>query len=42
MQVADVEPPDTLLGDFVVADVAVVAANLLVAAGAEGVCRPPR
>ena len=33
---ADVEPADALLGDLVVADVAVVAADPLVAAGAEG------
>ena len=36
VQVADVEAADALLGDLVVADVAVVAANPLVAAGAEG------
>ena len=36
VQVADVEPADALLGDLVVADVAVVAADPLVAAGAEG------
>ena len=35
VQVADVEAPDALLGDLVVADVAVVAADPLVAAGAE-------
>ena len=35
MQVADVEAADALLGDLVVADVAVVAADPLVAAGAE-------
>ncbi len=37
MQVADVEAADALLGDLVVAHVAVVAADPLVAAGAEGV-----
>ena len=36
VEVADVEPPDSLLGDLVVADVAVVAADPLVAADAEG------
>ncbi len=36
VQVADVEPADALLGDLVVADVAVVAADSLIAAGAEG------
>ena len=36
MEVADVEPADALLGDLVVADVAVVAADPLIAAGAEG------
>ena len=36
VQVADVEAADALLGDLVVADVAVVAADPLVAAGAEG------
>ena len=36
MQVADVEAADALLGDLVVADVAVVAADPLVAARAEG------
>ena len=36
LQVADVEAADALLGDLVVADVAVVAADPLVAAGAEG------
>ena len=36
VQVADVEPADALLGDLVGADVAVVAADLLIAAGAEG------
>jgi len=36
VQVADVEAADPLLGDLVVADVAVVAADSLVAAGAEG------
>ena len=36
VQVADVEAADTLLGDLVGADVAVVAADLLIAAGAEG------
>ena len=35
MEVADVEPADSLLGDLVVADVAVVAANPLIAAGTE-------
>ena len=32
VEIADVEPADSLLGDLVVADVAVVAANPLVAA----------
>ena len=36
VQVADVQASDALLGDLVVADVAVVAADPLVAAGAEG------
>ena len=36
VEVADVESPDALLGDVVVADVAVVAADPLVAARAEG------
>ena len=36
VQVADVEAADALLGDLVVADVAVVAADPLVAARAEG------
>ena len=36
MEVADVEPADALLGDLVVADVPVVAADPLVAARAEG------
>src|SRR5262249_40076224 len=36
VQVADVEPPYALLGDLVVADVAVVAADPLVASRAEG------
>src|SRR4051794_4712662 len=35
LQVEDVQPPDALLGDRVVADVAVVATDALVAAGAE-------
>ena len=35
MEVADVEPADSLLSDLVVADVAIVAADPLVAAGAE-------
>lgn len=39
MEVADVEPADTLLGDLVVADVAVIAADPLVAARAEGLDR---
>ena len=37
VEVAHVEPADALLGDLVVADVAVVAADPLVAAGAERV-----
>ncbi len=41
MQVADVEAADALLGDLVVADVAVVAADPLVAARAEGVVPAP-
>ena len=35
VEIADVQPSDALLGDLVVADVAVVAADPLVAAGAE-------
>jgi hypothetical protein len=42
VQVADVEPADALLGDLIVADVAVVAADPLVAAGAEGLGARPR
>ena len=42
VQVADVEPADALLGDLVVADVAVVAADPLVAAGAERLGRRRR
>ena len=42
VQVADVEPADALLGDLVVADVAVVAADPLVAARAEGLARRRR
>ena len=41
VQFADVEPADPLLGDVVVADVAVVAADPLVAAGAEGLLPAP-
>ncbi len=41
MQVAHVEAADALLGDLVVADVAVVAADPLVAAGAEGLVPAP-
>ena len=36
LKVEDIEPPDALLGDVVVSDVAVVAADHLVAAAAEG------
>ena len=42
VEVADVEAADALLGDLVVADVAVVAADPLVAAGAEGLGRRRR
>ena len=42
VEVADVEPADALLGDLVVADVAVVAADPLVAAGAERLARRRR
>ncbi len=35
LEIEDVEPPDALLGDVVVPDVAVVASDSLVAAGAE-------
>ena len=42
VEVADVEPADALLGDLVVADVAVVAADPLVAARAEGLGRRRR
>ena len=42
LQVADVEAADPLLGDLVVADVAVVAADPLVAAGAERLGRRRR
>jgi len=41
VQVADVEAADPLLRDLVVADVTVVAADLLIAAGAESVLAGP-
>ena len=41
VEVADVQATDALLGDFVVADVAVVAADPLVASGAEGLVARP-
>ena len=41
MEVADVQSPDALLGDLVVADVAVVPADALVAAGAERLVPAP-
>ena len=41
MEVADVEPADALPGDLVVADVAVLAADPLVAARAEGLVPAP-
>ena len=41
LQVEHVEPADALLGDLVVADVAVVAADALVAAGAERLSPSP-
>ena len=41
MEVTDVEPADALLGDFVIADVTVIAANALVPAGTEGFLPAP-
>ena len=41
MEVADVKSPDALVGDLVVADVAVVPADALVAPGAERLVARP-